>query len=70
LVFSVQSRIHLPIDEQKHNRFIDLLNQEGYVLAADARRLRQGIYDIFKNKIQLKKLDDRRAIKAGLAEVV
>lgn len=70
LVFSVQSRIHLPIDEQKHNRFIDLLNQEGYVLATDARRLRQGIYDIFKNKIQLKKLDDRRAIKSGLAEVV
>jgi len=39
-------------------------------LSTDAQNLRQAIYNIIKNKIQLNKLDDGEVVRQGLSRVV
>ncbi len=69
VVFSVQP--HEPgRPRNKHHAFVDGLNAEGYVLSSDAQNMAASIYNLVKEKISLKTLDDHERIYQGLREIV
>jgi len=54
----------------KHDYFIETLNQKGYVLSTQIDNLKKSIYDLAKNKIQTRRLDDTERIRDLLKQVV
>ncbi len=70
IVFPVQSRFSLRGKDLKHNRFIDLLTEQGYILSSDVKHIKQAVYNLVKNKIQLRILDDNSVIKVGLKRII
>ena len=54
----------------KHNRFVDRLNREGYILCSDPKLIGQSIFNLAKNKIYTRKLDDGMAIRERLHQIV
>ena len=70
IVFPIQSRFRLRGKELKHHRFIDLLTERGYILSTDVKHLKQSVYNLVKNKIQLRILDDNSVIDVGLKRII
>lgn len=70
IVFPVQDRINLIGKKHKHRRFIDALSTQGYILSSDPKAIRQSIYDLAKNKIQTKKLNDHEVILEGVRKII
>lgn len=54
----------------KHHRFVDRLNAKGYILCSSARMLKSSIFDLAKNKIYLRKLDDYKKLQQGIAKIL
>lgn len=57
-------------EDYKHNRFVDRLNKEGYVVSSDVRMVGQAIFNLAKNKIVTRKLDDTGTIRKGLSRIL
>ncbi len=53
----------------KHQQFIEKLNAQGFILSVDAQNIGRTIYDVAKNKIQTKKLDDNQKILEALRKI-
>ena len=70
IVFPIQSRFTLRGKELKHHRFIDVLTERGYILSTDVKHLKQSVYNLVKNKIQLRILDDSSVIDVGLKRII
>jgi len=70
VVFPIRDLLELSPEEVKHERFINRLNEQGYILSSDVKRIRQAIYDLAKNKIQLRRLDDSAAILKAIKKVI
>ena len=70
IVFPIRDLLELSPEELKHERFISRLNEQGYILSSDVKRIRQAVYDLAKNKIQLRRLDDSAAILKGIKKVI
>jgi len=69
LVFSVDRRGGLG-PEDKHEQFISRLNKEGYILTSDSQGIKTSLYNLIKNKIQTRCLDDSNVIREALREKV
>lgn len=54
----------------KHLKFIEQLNAQGYILSADVKGVGRAIYDIAKNKIQTRPLDDNETILKAVRQVI
>ena len=54
----------------KHARFIDSLNEQGYILSTSIGDVKKGIYDLMKNKIQTKKISDHDTVLEGIRNVI
>ncbi len=70
VVFPVQRRAVLSRDEHKHNKFMDLLTQEGFILSSGAHTIGKSIHDLAKNKIRLQILDDSEVIRQGIKRFI
>ncbi|HQO57349.1 MAG TPA: ELM1/GtrOC1 family putative glycosyltransferase [Candidatus Omnitrophota bacterium] len=70
IVFPIQNRFRLRGKESKHNRFIDVLTEQGYILATDVRHIKQAVYNLVKNKIRLHPLDDSAVVEVGLKRIL
>jgi len=55
---------------QKHDRFIETLNKKGYVLSTQVENLRRAVYDLAKNKIQTRRLDDKDRIREPIKQIL
>ena len=70
IVFPVQSHAtHITLDH-KHHIFIDKLNAQGYIVSTNAKDIRRAIYDVAKNKIKTKKLDDNEVIFEAVKQII
>jgi len=70
VVFPVQRRSVVIRDEHKHNKFMDLLTQDGFILSSGPRTIGKSIYDLAKNKIHLQTLDDSELIRQGIKRFI
>ncbi|MEW5895704.1 MAG: ELM1/GtrOC1 family putative glycosyltransferase [Candidatus Omnitrophota bacterium] len=69
IVFPVKKR-STKGEEHKHNQFIDRLNTEGYILCSDLRMIACSIFDLAKNKICTRRLDDDETIRNGVLRIL
>ena len=70
VVFPAQHRVPIHSGKGKHQQFIDILNNRGYVLSTNIKMLKTSLYILMKNKIQLRPLDDRSVLKVALRKVI
>lgn len=57
-------------DDHKHNRFVDRLNEEGYILCSTPGMLSQSLFNVAKNKIWTRRLDDSTVIRDSVRTLV
>jgi len=69
VVFPVKRKPGAQAD-YKHNRFVDRLNKQGYILSSGPRMIRQSIIHLAKNKLSTRKLDDAMKIREGISRVI
>jgi len=70
VVFTPDSRSKIIRKSNKHRRFIQNLNAEGYIYSAHINDIGRAIYDIAKNKVQTRRLDDTEIIFNAVKRVV
>ncbi len=56
--------------KRKHDRFIETLNARGYVRSTRLNDLKGTVYDLAKNKIHTRRLDDRGRIRPLLKQIL
>ena len=54
----------------KHWKFINKLNDQGYVLASQAKDVGRSIFDIVKQKINTRPLDDNKTILKAVRKII
>jgi lauroyl/myristoyl acyltransferase/mitochondrial fission protein ELM1 len=62
IVFYPQGRTPAYEQSNKFKHFIDQLNEKGYVISCYAKDIGQAVFNVAKNKIQSKRLDDNDII--------
>ena len=70
VVFSPQKRDVFLHATNKHEEFIEQLNAQGFILSSHVKDIGQSIYEIAKNKIQTKKIDDNKIISEALRYII
>jgi KDO2-lipid IV(A) lauroyltransferase len=69
IVFSPECRKKTPRGN-KHQKFIDGLNAQGYVLSTPVKDIGHAVYDVAKNKIRTRRLDDHAVILDAMRRVI
>ena len=69
IVFPIQARKTWIKYRYKHEIFIDKLNTQGYILSSDPQGIKQSIYNLNKNKIQIRPLNDQKEILQGIKKI-
>jgi hypothetical protein len=76
-VSSGKKTIVFPLEDRLDNRhankyelFVDRLNEQGYVAASSSQKLGQTIYNVMRNKIYTKTVDDRRVLETALQKII
>lgn len=54
----------------KHVRFIERLNAQGFILSTDVKDIGHTIYNVAKGKIQTQKMDDHQTILEAMRKVI
>ena len=70
IVFSPKMRHSFLGKRSKHKLFVDKLSAQGFIFSADVKQLAQAVYDISKNKIQTKPLEDWKIVQEGLTRIL
>jgi KDO2-lipid IV(A) lauroyltransferase len=70
IVFSPQTRAKVLKGRNKCQLFTEGLNAQGYVLSASTQDIGQSIYDIAKNKIHTKQINDHQTILEAVRNVI
>lgn len=70
IVFSPQNREVVLKVRHKHTIFINKLNQQGHILSTDVKNVGRSIFDVAKNKIQTKKIDNNEVILEAVRKVI
>ncbi|MCR4337255.1 MAG: mitochondrial fission ELM1 family protein [Candidatus Omnitrophica bacterium] len=73
IVFSVApdtDQGQLDRHRHKHNRFLDVLHEGGYIFCSHPNNIRESIASIMKNKIHLKPLDDHQKLLEAVERLV
>jgi len=70
VVFPAQRKMNISERVHKHIKFINILNEQGYILASAALNIRQSIYDLAKNKIQTRTVDDEQKILKAIRKII
>jgi len=70
VVFPVQNILNFSPEKFKHDRFIEVLQNQNFILSSEAQDIRQAIYSLVRNKIQLKTLADQETIFEGIKKII
>lgn len=70
VVFFPEVRVKSRERFNKHRRFIEQLQARGFIAAADVKDIGRVVYDVAKNKIQTRELDDRKIILEAVRKVI
>lgn len=70
IVFMPKTRDAAEKKSQKHRKFVERLNDQGFILSSRTKNMSQAIYDIAKQKIHTRPLDESKTIAKALKEVI
>ena len=70
VVFLPQTRAKILKGENKCGAFIERLNAQGYILSSSVHNVGQSIYDIARNKIRTKPINDNEIILEAVRKVI
>lgn len=70
IVFPVQNYAQAAALTHKHHAFIDQLNADGYIVSVGIKDVRRAIYDVAKNKIKTRKLNDHAAVLDAVRKIL
>lgn len=70
VVFQLKKRKRMQFKPLKHEKFMEKLNEQGFIVASEASRLGQSIRDVAKHKIRTKPLDDYPALLKAVREII
>ena len=70
VVFKIKKRKRVRFKPLKHDLFMEKLNEQGFIIACEAKRLGEVIRDVAKKKIQTRPLDDYPAILKAVREII
>ena len=69
IVFTLQNNEQGHRGKSKHQRFVNLLNQDGYALFSPGQDIKTAIYQVIKNKMQFRKMDDQAIILEAVKKI-
>ncbi|MFA5088718.1 MAG: ELM1/GtrOC1 family putative glycosyltransferase [Candidatus Omnitrophota bacterium] len=70
IVFSLAGKKDFSLGLSKHNRFIEKLASQGFIVSTNPRNIGGAIYNIAKNKMHTRRLDDNPAILEAVRYVI
>ena len=70
VVFKIKKRNRMQFKPRKHEVFMEKLNEQGFIVACEAKRLGQSIRDVAKHKIQTRSLDDYPVLLKAVREII
>lgn len=70
IVFPVETRAKVLKGTDKHKLFIDKLHAQGYILASGNKDIGRTIFDIAKNKVQTKQLNDNEVLLEAVRKII
>ncbi len=70
IVFLPRLRRHFFKKDSKHKLFVENLHAQGFIFSTDMKGLARAIYDVSKNKIQTKPLEDRKIVEEALKRII
>lgn len=70
IVFLPQTRAKVLKGLEKHRIFMEKLHAQGFILSSDVRNIGRSIYDIAKNKIQTRTIDDHPIILEAVRKII
>lgn len=70
IVFFPKTRELVLKGSNKHWAFIEKLNEQGYILSSHVKDIGQSIYDITKQKINTRPLNDNKTILKAVREII
>lgn len=70
IVFSPETRAKVLKIPNKHQRFIDRLNERGFIRSTTVQHVGQAIYDLRKNKMYTRILDDNKIILEAVRKII
>lgn len=68
--FCVDHSQGVDFKKTKHGRFLEMLEDQGYLLVSDVKCMKETLYQLIKNKVQTRRLDDNRVIVEALQKIV
>jgi KDO2-lipid IV(A) lauroyltransferase len=70
IVFTPEVKDPSSRGESKHEQFIERLNAQGFIFSTDVKDIGHAIYNVAKNKIRTRKLDDHQTILDAVRKVI
>jgi KDO2-lipid IV(A) lauroyltransferase len=70
VVFKVGNLALTEIGKTKYERFVDKLNEQGYLIACPGKDVGQALYNVMRDKIRFKPLNDRDVIKKAVEQII
>lgn len=70
IVFTPEMKERSSKGTNKHEQFIERMNAQGFILSTDVKDIGHAIYNVAKNKIRTRKLDDNQTILEAVRKVI
>ncbi len=70
IVFPLKKRKRWRFKTLKHDIFLNKLNEQGFIVTCDPQNLSRLVYDVAKNKIRTKLLDDHPLLLKAVREII
>ncbi len=70
IVFPIKKKSNHTMRQFKHDIFIEKLNEQGFILSCPADQLARAIYDIAKNKVRTKPIEDHAVILEAVRGII
>ncbi|HLF18095.1 MAG TPA: ELM1/GtrOC1 family putative glycosyltransferase [Candidatus Omnitrophota bacterium] len=70
IVFYPEAKAKALSSSDKHHKFIKNLDQKGYIVTSDIKEIASAVFDVAKNKIQTKRLDDYAVVLEAMRYVI
>jgi len=70
VVFRVGNTALTELGKNKYEKFVDRLNEQGYLISCSAKDVGRSLYNVMREKIRFKVINDREVIKAAVEEII
>jgi uncharacterized protein len=58
------------LGKNKYEKFVDRLNEQGYLVSSSPKGIGQALYSVMREKIRIKPLNDREVLRSAVEQVI